>query len=66
VAIDPAVQKHLRESIVLLVSQLNRELELAEICRVNVAVDADNTIGRPCKVKVYFGENSNANHNHRD
>lgn len=48
--------KHIQEvalkNVELAVEVLNRALHLAEIVRLNIAIDADNTIGRPIRVSV--------------
>lgn len=47
-----SVRQVVRSNIKLAVDQLNRELELAEILRIPIAVGVDNTIGRPIRVRV--------------
>lgn len=46
------VRRVVRSNIHLAVIQLNKELELAKVLRIAVAIDVDNTIGRPCQVKA--------------
>lgn len=46
------IKDHVRNNVELIVAQLNRELELAELVRLNIALHVDHTIGRPIKVTV--------------
>lgn len=47
------VQEHVLNNIKLLVEQLNRELQLADVMRLNIAIHTDHTIGRPIKVTLF-------------
>lgn len=46
------IQEAVLRNVELAAEALNRELHLAEIVRLNLAVHADNTIGQPIRVTV--------------
>jgi hypothetical protein len=46
------IQKAVLRNVELAAEALNRELHLAEIVNLNIAIRADNTIGRPIRVVV--------------